>query len=200
MNKAESLNQKIQECLKTYSLKKVEKYFKDLNNGDGRDRSYWLETHSQEQYPQGIYLYLGSVVRVIKPKIIVEIGADRGISALVMHSELGKNGKLYSIDIRDGWEYVPHGLQGIKRLVGDSVDASLFGGLDLTTVDLWFIDGLHQDTTVQKEIDTYSPYWHTGTVVLLDDIDLYQDTWKNIPFDKYESKEIHNSNFGVVVV
>lgn len=200
MNKAEQLNQKVTECLKTYSLKKVEKYFKDLLAGDGVDHSYWLETHSQKQYPQGMYLYLGSVVKVIKPRVIVELGADRGVSTLVMHSELGKNGKLYSVDIRDGWEYVPPDLQGVNKLVGNSIDATLFENLDLTTVDLWFIDGLHQDSVVQKEIETYSPFWHAGTVVLFDDIDLYQDTWKSIAFDKYESREIHNQNFGVVVV
>ena len=148
MNKAWELNQKIEECLRTYTTEKVEPYFEHLNIGDGRDVEYYRETHSEEEHPKGIYRYLACAVKVLKPKIVVELGADRGASALVMESELPKNGKIYSIDQRDGWEYVPKKSK-IVKLLGDSIDTYLLKDINLNNVDLWFIDSEHNEDTVR---------------------------------------------------
>jgi len=200
MNKAWELNQRIEKCLETYTTEKVEPYFRSLITGDSRDVEYYRETHDAISYPKGIYRYLACAVKVLKPKTIVEIGADKGVSALAMASELPKGGKIYSLDMRNGWEHVPPSVKNIIKLHGDSRDLSLYGNLALDTVDLWFIDGEHSDKIVRSEIETYSPYWREGTVLLFDDIDLYYGIWSDIKHDRYESREIHGQNFGVVVI
>lgn len=201
MNKAEILNSKINECLKSYTPDTVAKYFDILSEGDGRDRNYWEETHSLDKYPRGMYHYLACATRVIKPNTVVELGADRGVSTLMISEELPPGGKIYSIDVReDGWEYVPENNKNIVKLVGLSTDTELLKDINLSEVKFWFIDGEHTNDMVEQEIKTYSPYWKKGTVVMFDDIDLYTRTWSSIEFDKYESREIHNNNFGVVVV
>lgn len=196
MNKAESFHLKVLHELSTYTTKKVDKYFLKLFMGDERDISYWKEIYRQwPQYPCYYYQYLACTVRVLKAKQVVEIGADRGVSTIMMASE---GAKVYSVDIRDGWEYVSN-QKNIVKLVGDSCNEKLFK-CDLNKTNLWLIDGLHTYEKVVEEMSTYQKYMKTGDVVILDDIYQYLDLWKDVLMDKMISVDIHGNGVGVVVV
>lgn len=196
MSKAEQFHLQVLHELATYSTKKVDKYFLKLFQGDDRDQSYWKEIYRQyPQYPCYYYQYLACAVRVLKAKQIVEIGADRGASTLMMVSE---GAHVFSVDIRDGWEYVKS--KKVIKLVGDSCDTSLFKDVDLKKTNLWLIDGLHTPEKVQQELQTYQEYMVPGSVVIMDDINQHIEVWKAIPLDKFASVDIHGNGVGVVVI
>jgi predicted O-methyltransferase YrrM len=170
MNKAEEFHLKVLSQLKDYQIDKVDKYFINLFRGDKRDQSYWREIYRQYDYPCYYYQYLACAVRVLQAKQVVEIGADRGVSAIMMASE-GAN--VTSIDIRDGWEYVK-GKDIAKNSAMNVGDSLAFDGSDeLKNTNLWLIDGLHTYEQVKQELDHYQKYFQGGTVVLLDDVQEY---------------------------
>src|SRR5882672_10549939 len=103
MNKAESLHLKILNELPNYAVDKLDPFFITLFKKGNRDYSYWQELYRQHQYPCYYYHYLATAVKMLGATQVVEIGADKGASAIVMALE---GADVYSVDIRDGWEYV----------------------------------------------------------------------------------------------
>ena len=196
MNRAEQFHIKVLNELSTYTTEKVDKYFLKLFLGDDRDKSYWKEIYRQwPQYPCYYYQYLACAVRVLKAKQVVEIGADRGASTVMLASE---GAKVYSVDIRNGWEYVKS--KRVTKLVGDSCDTSLFKNVDLKKTNLWLIDGLHTPEKVQQELQTYQEYMISGSVIIMDDINQHIDLWKAIPLDKFASVDIHGNGVGIIQI
>lgn len=195
MNKAELFHLKVLQELSTYTTKKVDKYFLKLFMGDERDKSYWKEIYRQyDFYPCYYYQYLACAVRVLKAKQVFEIGADRGASTIMMASE---GAKVYSVDIRNGWEYVK-AQKNIHKLVGDSCDYKWTGEFDFNKTKLWIIDGLHTYDQVKKELETYQKYFKTGDVVILDDTQQIGNIMNEIHMDKMVSVDIHGNGVGVV--
>ncbi len=195
MNKAEVFHQKVLKELETYTIKKVDRFFKDLDKGDDRDAEYFKEIYRLRDYPCLFYSYLACAVRVLGAKQCVEIGADRGASALMMASE---GATVYSNDIRDGWEFVPNDVTNIIKLCGDSRDMKTFGGIPLGKTDLWLIDGSHYPNQVREECKQFMPFWHEGTVVLFDDLTSIEPAFTELPYDKIKNfAEIHGPDESV---
>jgi predicted O-methyltransferase YrrM len=134
-------------------------------------------------------------VRVLKAKQVIEIGADRGVSSMMMASE---GARVYSVDIRNGWEYVKS--KKVVKLVGDSCDKSLFKDVDLKQTKLWLIDGLHTYDKVKQELATYQEYMKTGDIVLMDDVYQYIDVWSLVTRDRMISTDIHADGVGIVAI
>ena len=196
MNKAELFHLKVLNELLTYSTKKVDKYFLKLFLGDDRDKSYWKEIYRQwPQYPCYYYQYLACAVRVLKAKKVFEIGADRGASTMMMASE---GAHVYSVDIRDGWEYVKS--KRVTKLLGDSCDYKWTGELNFNEIDLWLIDGLHTYEKVKQELETYQKYFKTGDVVILDDTNQLGKIMDHISSDKMVSVDIHGNGVGIIQI
>lgn len=196
MNQAETFHLKVLNELSTYSTEKVDKYFLKLFLGDERDKSYWREIYRQYEYPCYYYQYLACAVRILKAKQVVEIGADRGASTVMMLSE---GAKVHSLDIRDGWEYV-RSHKNLTRYIGDSLNSNLFKPVELKETKLWLIDGLHTYERVKAELGLYQQYMQTGAVVLLDDVQEYKDIWNDIRMDKFLSFDIHGGGVGIICV
>ena len=196
MNKAEAFHLKVLNELSTYSTKKVDKYFLKLFMGDAKDKSYWKEIYRQyDFYPCYYYQYLACAVRVLKAKQVIEIGADRGASALMMASE---GAKVYSIDIRNGWEYGDH--KNIVKIVGDSLQVGYLVNADLKKTKLWLIDGLHTYDQVKKELEVLNKYFKTGDVIILDDTQQLGNIMDGIHMDKMVSIDIHGNGVGVIAI
>jgi len=207
MNKAELFHQKVMEELKSYTTKKVDRFFQHLNDtGDGRDRDYFTEIYRKTGPFCWYYQYLACAVRVLQAKQAVELGADRGASALMMASEM-PDGMVYSVDDGSGfdkkdlWSYIPKDVKNIVKLLGDSVDMKLWQGVDLKKTDLWLYDSEHTAKRVKKEIKAYSPYWKKGAVVIFDDLRYYKEVWDSLTCDKfYSPHEIHGFEVGVCAI
>lgn len=194
MSKAEQFHLKVLNELSTYNTHKVDKYFLKLFMGDDRDISYWKEIYRQwPQYPCYYYQYLACAVRVLKAKQVFEIGADRGASTMMMASE---GAKVYSVDIRNGWEYVKS--KKVVKIVGDS--CVIPKDVDLKKTKLWLIDGLHTPEKVKQELQTYQEYMMPGSVVIMDDINQHIEVWKAIPLPKFASVDIHGNGVGIICI
>ena len=207
MNKAESLHLQILNELPNYQVDKLDPYFLSLFKRGGRDLSYWQEIYRQHDYPSYYYHYLATAVKLLDAKQVVEIGADKGASAIMMALE---GADVYSLDIRDGWEYVKETqnpsdkIHKIHPIVGNSLNIEVFNmypDLKLEDTDLWLIDGLHTQDQVTREMATYMKYFAPGSVVILDDVDQLGNVWENVSSDKFLSLDIHGKDgVGIIAI
>lgn len=195
--KAEELVKKVIEKVKTFRTAKLNKYFHHLKDGDQTDKGYYSEIFRKvEHYPCYYYQFLACLSDDIKSKQAVEIGADRGASTIM----LSLNGaKVYSVDFKDDWRYLTPQTKNIVKLLGDSADTSLFEGVDLKRTDLWLFDGEHTNGRVTLEYETYKNYFKKDSVLVFDDIDLYRGFWEKLGGDKFENRDIHGNNVGVII-
>lgn len=153
------------------------------------------------------YQWLACLVKLLKPKQIVELGPAAGISTIMMATQMPKDGKLYSVDIdRDlAWKWMKNDYPQVVKILGDDLDPQIWGAdiEKLPDTDLWFMDTLHTKDQLEKEIKLYSKFWKKGTVVVLDDIRMegLWDVWQSLPYDKRETTHPnHYSGFGHFIV
>lgn len=204
MNKAAQFHLKVLNELPNYQTDKLDPYFLPLFKRGGRDFSYWQELYRQHDYPSYYYQYLATAVKILDAKQVVEIGADKGASAIVMALE---GVDVYSLDIRDGWEYVKETENpgnNIHPIIGDSLHEEVFDvypELKLEETDLWLIDGLHTEQQVTQEMAIYMKYFKPGAIVILDDVAQLGDVWSHVASDKFLSLDIHGKDgVGIVAI
>lgn len=150
------------------------------------------------------YQYLACLVRFLKPRQVVELGAASGISTIMIATELSKDAKFYSVDNDPNiaWKWMTKDYPQLTKILGDDLDMDIWKGVDLGKTDLFFFDTLHVKSQLEKEIELYSPYWKKGTIVLFDDIKMSElrGTWEALPYDKFEDDKLHYSGFGFLKV
>lgn len=150
------------------------------------------------------YFYLYSLVRVLQPRKILELGTDRGASALFMLNALPQNGTLITIDRRKEDQSVLAPCFSDRRLHmvhGDDLDLSSFGALDLQDIDLLYMDTIATHFQASSEWILYEHFLSEDSIVAVDDIQLNPDMkkyWKDIPYPKVDTgKEVHWSGLGL---
>jgi len=121
-----------------------------------------------------------SIVRAVKPEIVIETGVSNGVTTYFIISALERNGcgMLYSIDIektiRDGKKIgwlVPEELRNRWNiLLGDGKDVLLRILSEVEAVDIFLHDGAHTYEYMSFEFRTAWRYLHDGGVLLSDDI------------------------------
>jgi cephalosporin hydroxylase len=159
------------------------------------------------------YQWLACLVKLLRPKQVVELGAAAGISTMMMLSELPKDSLLISVDIDPNlaWKWMDKEYPQLVKILGDDLDPSIWTkdlyppvrGVDLAQTDIWFIDSLHTAEQLQKELDLYQQFWKKGTVVVLDDINVpgIREIWDSLPYDKCETTiPNHYTGFGHFIV
>lgn len=117
--------------------------------GDYLQRLY-RQTHLHLLYPHMVSGHLQGrilkmLVRMVRPKNILEIGTYSGYSALCMAEGLDEGGKVYTIEINDEQEvFTRPWIEGsayadkIDFIIGDALDVAPKLGV---TFDMAFIDG-----------------------------------------------------------
>lgn len=209
MNKAEEFNDRVRKEVESYTTDKVYKYFAGKENGDSRDRSYHQEVlGAYNGHTCLFYHYMACAARLSNTIDAVELGADRGASALFIQSEI--SGTLYSVDLQepteggasDGWMYVPKKMTNIVKVVGSSIEPLTLGFYDLSKAKFWLIDSKHTDEQFEIEMELYKDRWTKGTVVICDDIKSTYRPWQKLPYDKYEdlTGSIHGNGVGMFIV
>lgn len=138
------------------------------------------------------YQWLACLMKLIKPKQVVELGAAAGISTLIMATELPKDSKLISVDIDPdlAWKWMDKEYPQVIKVLGDDLDLSIYPkDIDLSQTDIWFIDSLHTEEQLRKEFKLYRPFFKKGAIVVLDDIKIpgLDTIWSEIPEDKCET-------------
>lgn len=158
----------------------------------------------KERYGQ----WLHTLIKIKKPKQVVEIGAAWGNSAIMMGMAMSKNSKFYSVDlglIKPPWGNIDRYYPSLVKVPGNSLDLAIYPeGTKLEETDIWFIDSEHTARQFGQEIELYSTYFKKGAIVVCDDIHLndMEVIWNKLPYDKCDNSYPcrPDSGFGVFVV
>ncbi|MFX0198415.1 MAG: class I SAM-dependent methyltransferase, partial [Candidatus Hodarchaeota archaeon] len=199
VNKAEKLFKKVEKEFQHYDLESAKPFLKGLSEGARRD--------VEDKNRSGYYQWLSCLVRVVKPRQIVELGGAMGASALMMLSELPEKSRLYSITLEEHgleFSFVREKYPNFIPIVGDDLDFKVWPkGLDFKKTDIWFIDTEHTADQLRAELTLYGLHFKKGAIVLIDDIKLNDmfEVWKEITWDKYDATyHLHWSGFGICVI
>lgn len=168
--------------------------------GDGQK----LEVFNQADHQQLYYQWLSALMKVVKPKQVVELGSAAGISTIMMALFMPKDSKLYSVDIDPNiaWKWMKFDYPQVIKILSDDLDMNIWKDIDLEKTDILFIDALHTKEHLQKELDLYLPKLKNGTIVILDDIRMegLWDIWQALPYDKCENTNpCHSTGYGFFI-
>jgi len=164
----------------TISLKNhLEKFQKkmEMEEFPSVEKPYPIDYSLEEK--SGIFLY--SLCRIVKPKIIVETGVAYGRSSSYILQALNDNkiGKLYSIDFTfRPWEsksmigsVIPKNLKNRWEFIFGPSSEKLHSILEkLGEIDIFFHDSLHTYKNMMFEFQTAWPFIKDEGFLLSDDI------------------------------
>lgn len=193
------LDKAVKELLDKYDVGELDRYFSLI--GSGQINEIYNRSGNSHLY----YQWLACLVKLLKPKQVVELGAAAGISTIMMAAYMPKDSKLYSVDIDpSAWKWMNYEFPSVIKILGDDLDLAIYPKeCDLNKTDIWFIDSLHEEAQLRKEIELYKPYFKKGAVVVLDDIRLpgLDTVWNELSYDKCETTNPnHYSGFGHFIV
>jgi predicted O-methyltransferase YrrM len=151
------------------------------------------------------YQWSVALMEILKPKIVVELGAAMGVWDLMILNGKYQDFELHAVTLPEAgleFAYIVDKYPNFYPVVGD--DLTVWDkSLNFSRTDLWFFDSSHTAEQLQAELDLYTPYFKKGSVLLLDDIRMPElwPIWEKLPYDKYEATNpLHYSGFGIVVV
>ena len=167
VNKAEELADRVSQELLSYDWNRVKAWIRKVDpDKDGSRYTEMLNLTGACPF----YGWLACLTKVLQPKKIVEIGADRGTSADFFLSELPEDGKLYSLDIRSGWEYTPSWDNRLIKFVADDLITLREFGEGFKDADIWFVDSSHQPAHVSAVMGLVFPLAKRGAVIINHDV------------------------------
>jgi len=151
------------------------------------------------------YLYLSALVRILKPRKILELGTDIGRSAAFMMTALPESSMLITAEIGTHRRVDLALFQGdprLKIIQGNDLDLGIYGTLDLSGIDLLYMDSDHTYEQVSREWELYRKFLSPGALVAMDDIHLNEGMerfWNSLPFPKVDApRDVHFSGWGLV--
>jgi len=157
------------------SIIEVESYFDEIENNADFKNSLKTKARSLSRsrelpitIPLGRRIIWYVLVRIYKPKVIVETGTDKGLGSLVIQLAIEKNqiGKLYTLDIDEysGSLFDEEDLKKIKFLIGDSVQNMQ----KLNEIDFFIHDSDHSEEHEKKEIQAAASKLTNNSIVISD--------------------------------
>jgi predicted O-methyltransferase YrrM len=116
-------------------------------------------------------MWLSEYVKRKKPKIVVEMGGERGEGSVALLKNLSPDGLLFSIDISPKWDLPGADDKRLIKIEGDDTNPNIYpSDFPWDSVDLWFIDSDHRSGHVAKQIELIKPYLKKGDVLAFHDI------------------------------
>ncbi|MCQ9208095.1 MAG: methyltransferase [Omnitrophica bacterium] len=159
-----------------------------------------IEKHrsSTNIWPGQHYKLLAGLVLALKPKIVIEIGTCRGLSALSMKKFLPQGSKIATFDIVN-WKSLPATYLReddfkdgrLVQYIDDLSEPSVFSKYRqlLEKANMIFIDAEKDGIMEQKFLDNFkSLSFKTKPVIIFDDIRLWNmlKIWRNISLPKLD--------------
>lgn len=153
------------------------------------------------------YQWLALAVEEHKPKVILELGTNRGASAIAMWSKKPSHSSLITVDIQNCEPFFPNEMKDSSfffRFIGDDLDPEAtygrqyFAG-EMDKVDFLFIDTDHHAEHFRKEWAIYRDWLVDGAIVAIDDINVndMRKAWDELDYEKMDiSQDCHYSGFG----
>ena len=149
-------------------------------------------------WPGEHYRLLGALVKVMQPKVVIEVGTDCGMSALVLKKYLPADGKVVTFDLRP-WKTVPeHDLVDedfedgrLEQRIADLADPAVFEANRelIRSAELFFIDGpknISFETNFMKHLATVD--FAKPPILLFDDTRLQSMIafWRELTYPKLD--------------
>ena len=151
------------------------------------------------------YLYLNALVRILRPRKVLELGTDIGRSAAFMMMSLPQQSRLITVEIGTQPRTDLEPFEGDPRLSivqGNDLDLKIYGGLALEGIDLLYLDSDHTFEQISREWALYRPYLSDGACVAMDDIHLnpgMEQFWESLHCPKIDApRDLHFSGWGLV--
>lgn len=158
-------------------------------------------------YQGGIYpRWLAAAVKVLEPRIIVELGNREGLSTAAILSALSDKKQIfYSLDIIKDLRYVSERAKNddkFKWIIGDCLDLSIFLRINEIpkNINILFLDTVHTYEQVKNEFYVWEPLLADKCLVVIDDIRINDKGkfFSELPYQKYDLTDLcHVSGFGV---
>lgn len=157
----------------------VDKYLNEMSSQPDEVASELIgETrqmlHAMMQIGSNQAAFMELLVRVLQPKLVVEIGTFTGYSAMSMAKSLPKDGRIVACDIHEGWTDIAKRYWQ-KAGVGDSIELRLAPAIETlasfpegTQIDLAFIDA--DKTGYWDYLDAIAAMMGPKSVVLVDNV------------------------------
>ena len=169
-------------------------------------------------WPGEHYKLLAGLVKVLKPRVAMEIGTAEGLSALAMKKYMPEGGKVVTFDIVH-WDQIPdtmlvkedfeeHGQDAratkLEQRLGDLADREVFEKHRelLESVEFLFIDG-PKDNDFEWKLLGYlkTVKFRKAPIVVFDDTRLWSMLrfWRELPYPKLDLTSFgHCSGTGLV--
>ena len=162
-------------------------------------------------WPGEHYKFLSGLVKVLAPKVIVEIGTATGTSALSMKKTLSRDGKIATFDITSWQNYEDTLLKekdfSDNRLVQYTDNLFYYENVEkhknlLQSADLIFIDATHDGVLEEKIMQHFQKLtFENPPILIFDDIRVWTmlKMWRNIKHPKLDLTSFgHWSGTGIV--
>jgi len=164
-------------------------YLDGLVNSDGGVNAY--------------YRFLYRLSTIFVPKITVELGVWIGWSTA--HLAASATGTIFAIDPEPspGFKEVTNRYPNIVPILARSDNQAILDLFRDGTVDICFIDTIHEYEQASKEMRLWTPKMRPGGLFLCDDIALndgMKQFWAEVPFEKVSLPMLHFSGFGMARV
>lgn len=168
------LDKRVMDYVHKYDVTPVLQYMKLVGAGQIQ------EVKNTNDRTNLYYQWLACLMKVAKPKQVVELGAAAGISTTMMLSELPKDSLLISVDNDPelAWKWMDRQWPNLVKILGDDLDPNIWTkdlyppvrGVNLENTDVWFFDSLHVPEQIHKEMEIYSPFFKAGAILVFDDV------------------------------
>ncbi|QGH73310.1 MAG: methyltransferase [Siphoviridae sp. cttb18] len=116
-------------------------------------------------------MFLYSFVRALKPKVVVEIGTHKGLTAIYLATALYHNGGDGILHTTDPFHYEQetyiNKFPELKKFI--RVHHQRGAELDVNDVDFLFVDGFHEERHVLEEMNHFMPRLTEKAVVVFHD-------------------------------
>jgi predicted O-methyltransferase YrrM len=168
---------------------------------ESENRNYLFNT------PRGSGLYYAmftEFIKLVKPKVIVELGNREGLGLIALHSGLTETDQeIYTIDLVTDLRHVPENIHNdirVKKFIGDVCSPAILQIIP-NNIDVLFCDTVHTNEQITKEWASYHLKMNKNSIIFVDDINIDD---KKFGFDKIPIKDkivlndLHSSGFGIV--
>jgi len=174
----------------------------ELSRDMSKVNDEFLDSLAAQDITHPYYPFLYRLVKLINPKITVELGVCTGRGTA--HLAACNKGKVIAID-PEPWDiqYIISKYKNIDLHKDRSDSKVILDNIKDKTVDICYIDTLHDYHQVLTETKLWLPKMKNGGIILYDDIilnDGMKRFWNELQLDKVELNHLHWSGFGFAII
>lgn len=164
----------------------------------------FLDNIFQQDTTSVYYRFLYRLVERINPKLVVELGVCKGGSTAHMAAARFET-RVIAVDTAPfDVSHILDRYKNIDLIINESCSIGVLGQVHDKSVDICFIDTLHQQDLVTEETRLWLPKMKIGGIILFDDISLNEGMikfWNKLNIsNRISLPHLHWSGFGAAII